>query len=75
MEPQTAIDGRLRKALIQLGVWCMFMENVRQQTKTGIMIYTSSHGFMWHCSPQGHKFWAGVYHKTIEINPKLNRNP
>jgi hypothetical protein len=73
MEPQTAVDDRLRKALIQLGVWRMFMENVRQQNKIGIMVYTASHAFTWGESPQNHGYWEGIYEKTVEIDPKLDR--
>lgn len=73
MKAQIVIDARLREALIELGVFRMFMENCRQQNYIGFMAQTVSHGFVWSESPQGHEYWGGIYLKTVAINPKLSR--
>lgn len=74
MKPQYAIDDDLRKALIQLGVFHMFMENVKQENHAGVSIPTVSHAFYWNNSPQEHDYWSDIYEKTVSINPKLNRD-
>jgi len=74
MKPKIVVDARLKEALIKLGVWRMFMVNVRQQNHIGMMVYTVSHGFVWSESPQGHDYWSDIYEKTVIICPELSRN-